>query len=448
MSAINIRLGKAVDIEGAKRIADQHRSELGFVNMGILRAAQNREGLLVASKMLDEKSDVIVGFANFRLRRDRNVTLYEIAVADGYKGKGIGKRLLNVLIRRAHLAGGEYVRLKCPLGLRANSFYSQCGFEHVETERGKKRVLKVWHYFLPLFVHRADILSCDGSVAYKEQLVFPFLSEVIEDGSGVMSSKITSAEFYASLTIGLKEIETLHTLWHKESHKFDWQFGVPNPFRRVLISPLVASRSTLDFVRKLKESGETEVVMFDSGGYFVQTGKLSYSVLYQQLKRCYRQEDWADIYVLPDHPLVSSDSLARIEEKVRETVEDSLCFFNDLSTRVQERSMPVVHAKGQEHLDYCLEHYEGFRRVGFGAFSTSGPSQSTNRLEINTLMLLEKMVRMLELNDAKLHIFWDFDTAGDLFVIAGGVHSFDSAGWMRSGGYGKVFLPFMIGALC
>ena len=93
---ITVRLARKADIESAKRIADQHRLELGFVNIAILRVAQSKGWLLVAAEWEDQrKRDVVVGFANFRIRQDKNATLYEIAVADAHRRTGIGTRLLS-----------------------------------------------------------------------------------------------------------------------------------------------------------------------------------------------------------------------------------------------------------------------------------------------------------------------------------------------------------------
>lgn len=424
--SITVRLARKADIEGAKRVADQHRSELGFVNIAILRAAQSKGWLLVAAEWDEKRNrDVVVGFANFRIRQDKNATLYEIAVEDAHKRTGVGTRLLSALIRRGHLAGGQFIRLKCPCDLSANRFYQKRGFQHVDTERGKKRPVNVWHYRIPpaenLF-HQSDVDTAD------------------------LDSE-TPAHFYASLTVAPGEMRTMHRLWHEQAHDFDWKFGKPNPFQRVLISPVVASKKTFDFVRELKRTGESEVVMFDSGGYFVQTGDISYYDLHRKLYECYQQEDWADIYVLPDNPPLSKDSLRSAEEKVKQTVEGSLRLYNDMPGTLQQKAMPVVHATRIEHLDYCLRHYAHFTRIGFGSFPTSGTSNSINRLNINALMILRQLTRMLSSDGVKLHTF-GISTPPAIYLLSlVGVHSFDSNGWMRSGGYGKVFLPFMRGYL-
>ena len=48
-------------------------------------------------------------------------------------------------------------------------------------------------------------------------------------------------------------------------------------------------------------------IIFDSGGYYVQQGVVTYESLYQKLLEFYRINQWADWYVLPDYvpPLLS-----------------------------------------------------------------------------------------------------------------------------------------------
>ncbi len=439
---ITVRLARKEDIDDAKRIADQHRLELGFVSIAVLRAAQSKRWLLVAAEWEDKrKCDVVVGFANFRIRQDRNATLYEIAVADTHRCTGVGTRLLSELIRRVHLAGGQYVRLKCPQDLSANQFYQKRGFRYIETEQGKKRRLQVWSYRIPS-MHGADVATLP---------ITSSSSVVSKQGSrrliGWEGESLTPAYFYASLTVKPDEMRTLHRLWHKHAHDFDWKFGKPNPFQRVLISPVVAHKYTFDFVRELKRTGETEVVMFDSGGYFVQKGDISYYDLHRKLYDRYQQEDWADIYVLPDNPPLSKDSLSSAEAKIKQTVEGSLLLHGDLPYAIQQKAMPVVHATRSEHLDYCLRQYTNFKKIGFGSFPTSGNSDSINRLNVDALLILQQLTLMLDSEGVKLHTF-GISTPPAIYLLSlAGVHSFDSNGWMRSGGYGKIFLPFMRGYL-
>lgn len=273
--SITIRHARENDVNGAKSIADTCKNELGFVNIASLREAQSKGWLLVASKWISETGDEsIIGFAKYRIKKDRNCTIYEIAVQKEYRSKGVGKRLLSRITRILNTAGGSNIKLKCPESLHANSFYEHNGFKLVKTEKGRKRRLNVWQYDLP---------PNNG------------LYQLEPDDDNQL-------QFFASLTVSPGEIQKMHHLWHDYAHCFDWPRGAPNPFQNVLISPIVASRKTMDFVKELKRMGETLRVMFDSGGYFVQRGDFDYSDLLWNLREIYQEEDWADIYVLPDNP--------------------------------------------------------------------------------------------------------------------------------------------------
>ena len=455
---ITIRLARAVDVQGAKQIADGCKQELGFVNIAVLREAQSRGWLLVAVAWDDDiQAENIVGFANFRLRKDRNATLYDLAVQNQYRKNGVGTRLLSELIRRVHVAGGTHVRLKCPEELPANTFYQRSRFQHVETVAGKKRRLNVWYYHIPQThqpLHISDLLPNETIIREQSQNgreSFDPVPKFCVESSRHPQGPEHPTHFFASLTVTPSEMRKLHSLWHENAHDFDWKTGKPNPFQRVLISPVVAHKHTFDFVRELKRTGETEEVMFDSGGYFVQKGDITYYDLHRKLYECYQQEDWADIYVLPDNPPLSKDSPAEAEAKIKQTVEGSLRLYEDLPHSARQKAMPVVHATQSEHLDYCLRHYTkasyGFQRIGFGSFPTSGTSNSINRLNVNALLLLRQLNATLARDGIELHTFGICTPPAIYLLSLVGVHSFDSNGWMRSGGYGLIFLPFMRGYL-
>lgn len=421
---VTIRPASVEDIFGVKTLADQHKVELGFIRKSILYEAQEKGWLLVAVR--DEK---VIGFANFRIRQDNNATLYDIVVDEPFRKQQIGKRLIQRLTWLVNVAGGDHIRLKCPQSLPANAFYEKLQFIHTETETGKKRPLNVWHYSLPSL---------------------PRTFEFHENGTGFLyNAPERSLHFYASATIAPGEIRKIYELWHTYAHDFHWPRGKPNPFQRLLISPVLASPSTLAFVRELKRIGETEEVMFDSGGYFVQKGDITYNELYAKLLEIYHTEDWADIYILPDNPPLSKDSLSTAEDKIRQTVDGSLSFAYQLPGEIRKKVMPVIHAKQPIHLEYCLKNYETLmadsHRIGFGSFSTMGTTNSINRVNVDVLRLLDDLVPLL--NGSWLHSF-GISTPPAVFCLAKvGISTFDSNSWMRSGGYGYVFFPFVFGRM-
>ena len=78
-----------------------------------------------------------------------------------------------------------------------------------------------------------------------------------------------------------------------------------DPLRNVLITPLFVSKESLELVRQMAEEGR--FVMFDSGGYYVQLGRLRYEELYVPLLKAYDCNRWASVYTLPDHVPKSQD---------------------------------------------------------------------------------------------------------------------------------------------
>jgi len=127
------------DVFAVKEIADEHRVDFGFIPRAAFSEAVNKGWLLVA-----KIDDVLVGFVRFRHRRDKTTTLYEIAVANHIKRQGIGRALIHSLIEHARQHNQLDIKLKCPVNLPANHFYSVLGFELVRVDKGKRRELNMW----------------------------------------------------------------------------------------------------------------------------------------------------------------------------------------------------------------------------------------------------------------------------------------------------------------
>ena len=134
---LKIEDATVADVQNCKQIADRHRTELGFVMLPVLKEAQAKGWLLVA-----KVGHTVIGFVNYRLRKDKNITIYEIVVDDSHRNSGIGRKLIETLKSKLH--PDAYIRLKCPVGLPSNEFYACVGFEHTAIEPGKKRQLNVW----------------------------------------------------------------------------------------------------------------------------------------------------------------------------------------------------------------------------------------------------------------------------------------------------------------
>ena len=86
------------------------------------------------------------------------------------------------------------------------------------------------------------------------------------------------------------------------------------PFERCIITPLFTDSRSLQHVRHLHDRWGVEIV-FDSGGFFVQQGKVTYDELFPRLLDFYARNDWAAAYVLPDFVPTSRNTAAEVDER-------------------------------------------------------------------------------------------------------------------------------------
>lgn len=248
-------------------------------------------------------------------------------------------------------------------------------------------------------------------------------------------------QFVISLTWNASAIRRISNLWTEHGDQ-------RNPFEHILVSPLFAQPSTLRAVRELQERWGSEVY-FDSGGYYVQQGRISYPLLCEQLRDYYDDpaNQWADYYVLPDHVPTSTDSEKDVERKVVETCTVAQQFFHQMPTSLQERAMPVIQGHTPQHILSCVETFSelGIHRVGFGSFGTSGASNSINTVTTNAHQMLAHVRDLAALHHLRVHLF-GVGTPPILYLFQRmGFASFDSMAWARAGGFGNAFLPFMKG---
>lgn len=133
------------DLHAVKVLADASRDAVGFVTRQKFEEAVKQKRGFVALE-----NSQVVGFVLYRHRKlDQQTTLSEICVHQDYRGRHIGEQLVNALVQECIKKSRHFIQLKCPTDLPANKFYKQLGFELATTEKGKKRSLNVWRFFLP-----------------------------------------------------------------------------------------------------------------------------------------------------------------------------------------------------------------------------------------------------------------------------------------------------------
>lgn len=238
------------------------------------------------------------------------------------------------------------------------------------------------------------------------------------------------------MTARVDELRQIWRLWHANEDE-------RNPFARTIFTPLFARKTVLKFmVEHFK--GQSGVV-FDSGGYYVQQGAVSYETLFQRLLEFYRENDWGSWYVLPDYVPISSLSAEEVESRVNATVTVGRQFALEMPESLRSRMLPVVQGHTREQIQLCVESYAdmGATYIGFGSFGTSGDNNSINTVTKQAIQMIEFLKLHAEKHGLRIHLF-GVGTPNVLPLFYDlGVDSFDSSCWSRTAGYGNVYLPFI-----
>ena len=207
-----------------------------------------------------------------------------------------------------------------------------------------------------------------------------------------------SLEFFASITAAPSDIRKITRL-------ADAAPAASDPLARILTTPLFQSADALRLIRQRHDEQGSQIC-FDSAGYYVQVGKIAYHDLYMKLLRCYRDNRWAERYVLPDNVPTSADSAATVEAKVRETVHYSCLFFEEMPDDLKPKAMPVVHGRTRAQVEYCLERYLklGVKWLGFGSFGTGGKNNETNVASHSAVENAQWVARIAAQHGVNVHL--------------------------------------------
>jgi ribosomal protein S18 acetylase RimI-like enzyme len=136
---IKIRNGTVSDIHVVKKIADQNSRSLGFLMRAALEESIGQNWLKVAVVQ-----NTISGFVRYRMRRDMVLKIYEICVAQEFRGRSLGRLLIGELCQEGFKLKATRIELRCPEELPANRFYEKMGFKITKIDKGKNRRLINW----------------------------------------------------------------------------------------------------------------------------------------------------------------------------------------------------------------------------------------------------------------------------------------------------------------
>ena len=391
------------DVDHVKALADQHRYELGFLRRAAFEASLAKNELLVA-----RSGSKVVGFVRYHHRRDHQTTLYEILTTPKFQRTGVGNRLIAALSDECRYNESRRITLVCPAELPANRFYEEVGFRrsNSRSREGKGRQLYQW-----------------------EMVVLPK----------------REIRFVASLTASGFDVRRLIEVWEQEA-------GGGRPFDLCIITPLFIDSTALECVRYIHDAWGVEV-LFDSGGFFVQQGKIQYEDLFSRLLKFYCKHDWADAYVLPDYVPTSKDSPLGVTEMSFVTATEGVSFLSKLPAKLRAKAIGVLQGHTRDDLERCFNTYRdnGLLRLGFGSFDTAGSKDEINlftlasrcRLEVVRELMLDSFLQNRIERIPDFHLFGvsspNIITEFPSYLTT----SFDSSGWQRTAGYGNVYLPFI-----
>ena len=116
-----------------------HPAALGFLSRQALR-----EKIRLGQVLIARRAGARAGFLHHGSLARPEVRVFQIAVTTNARGGGVGRALVDRLLRRAASAGAGGVSLRCLSFLDANRFWRAAGFRLHATEPGAKGTLNVW----------------------------------------------------------------------------------------------------------------------------------------------------------------------------------------------------------------------------------------------------------------------------------------------------------------
>ena len=112
--------------------------------LGFLPRRALEEKIRLGQVLLARAAGRRAGFLHHGSLARPEVRVFQIAVTPCARGKGVGRALVDCLLRRAAEAGAAGVSLRCLSFLDANQFWRAAGFRLHATEPGAKGTLNVW----------------------------------------------------------------------------------------------------------------------------------------------------------------------------------------------------------------------------------------------------------------------------------------------------------------
>ena len=242
---------------------------------------------------------------------------------------------------------------------------------------------------------------------------------------------------------------------------YDWgDRPKPKMFRNLLMTAVCVggNKDIFKYLKDLKDEGVVDNVMLDSGGFQVLTGSLekkgisNLDDLQRVNEELYNEYDWADIYIMPDHPPNLSDVYHDgFKKKVDSTIEASLKFFEVLKPEVQAKVAPVFHLRKDQDINYLYNAYKPMLdKCKFASYSASSLTMpgSPRQLRDNSLVMLDELQKKLSQEDIGIHCLGIASPAASFILQYLGIRTYDSSTPIVGAGLGKIYFPYVGGVSC
>lgn len=238
------------------------------------------------------------------------------------------------------------------------------------------------------------------------------------------------------MTVSPSTVEEFRTYLFRECSTLD-------ALSPLIYTPIATGDALTKEIRTLSDEGVE--VMFDSGGYHVQTNNGDFDELYNYIMPFYDKNRWADRYVLPDNVPLSDDDEETVDRKVKETRTNVKLSYHFLPDELKPRALPVIQGSKYSHITDCIDTYselEQVSTVGFGSFETFGKNNGVNIISKRVAETLRYAVNLAHREGFEVHAFGVGGPTAVPVLGRLGVDSFDCSSWIRAAGYGDIYFPF------
>ena len=195
-------------------------------------------------------------------------------------------------------------------------------------------------------------------------------------------------------------ILTIHKAFKSclEDREYPWANGSPPQFfKGVLVTPVVYEKNMKEILEQmdyLRGAGDHNFLMFDSGGFQVNTptNDITQANIVERNLYLYNTFDNADAYVLPDVGIRSNMTDEQQTINVKETIKLSRELYERLPERIQRKSVPVYQVNKKEHIDMQFEsHSKISQQSGMLCYSIPRPWKKLNFEHMKWIMYLKSL---------------------------------------------------------